>query len=81
MRPESFEELDQGLATKGAVVTVASTAALSSATGKGPSSEGLDGQDVVMVQQSHHGITPDGRSTATGRPIAGRATSASTPAA
>lgn len=81
MRPESFEELDQGLATKGAVVAVASTAALTSAMGKGPSGEGLDGQDVVMLQQSHHGITPDGRSTATGRPIAGRATSASTPAA
>lgn len=82
MRPESFEELDQGIIntkslTAGESTNTAKTTSSKAGAVSGGSTE--TGEDVAMAQAAH-GVTADGRSTATGRPIAGRATSTALPA-
>lgn len=80
MRPESFEELDQGIAS-----TAATTSTTKSATGKGHTSStdsAMEGHEATTSQKhATHSVTPDGRSTATGRPMAGRAPSLTNAAA
>ncbi|UZJ57285.1 hypothetical protein CBS101457_006605 [Exobasidium rhododendri] len=90
MRPESFEELDQGIVTTSATTAAAAAGAAKVTPSKGATGDGAvdvteaaaaaaEEEDVTM-SPSAPGVTADGRSMATGRLIAGRATSASTPA-
>jgi casein kinase II subunit beta len=85
MRPESFEELDQGIvstssgkATATSTTVTAGSKASNSNAAKGESTA-VEGQDTNMASQPAHSVTSDGRSTATGRPMAGRAPSLTVP--
>jgi casein kinase II subunit beta len=69
MRPESFEELDQG---------IVSTAVEKTERGAATSTGEAEVPEDVTMSPSAPGVTADGRSMATGRPIAGRATSTAT---
>lgn len=73
MRPESFDELDQGLVR-------AEGMAGSAAVPGEEASDDLD-DDAKRRGPAALGVTAAGRSTATGRPMAGRATSQSVSAA
>lgn len=93
MRPESFEELDQGIAstTSAKVPATATTTTAASASKVGNNNmakgapathteaAGVEGQDTTMASHPAHSVTSDGRSTATGRPMAGRAPSLTVP--
>jgi hypothetical protein len=86
MRPESFGELDQGVVgdAQPAASAEAASTTTTTTTAAGADEKAKDEQDVTMSPSTLHGVTPDGRSMATGRPIAGRATSttvAATPGA
>lgn len=71
MRPESFEELDQGIVSNVSKSTSMSTKMAGTTIGSGN-----EGQDTTMASHpTHHNVTADGRSTVTGRPITGRSPS------
>lgn len=81
MRPESFEELDQGIVGSVSKSSSMSTKMATTTIGSGIEG-GLEGQDTTMSQHpTHHNVTADGRSTVTGRPITGRSPSSAAAAA